>query len=45
MERSPELEDVIVDWWHAFSRGDGSWFDGHVSRGALSVSPERTCLP
>ncbi|MEX2555213.1 MAG: nuclear transport factor 2 family protein [Actinomycetota bacterium] len=34
MERSPELEEVIVDWWDAFSRGDGSWFDRHVSRGA-----------
>ena len=34
MERSPELQEMIVDWWQAFSRGDGSWFDRHVSRGA-----------
>ena len=34
MERSPELQQMIVDWWHAFSRGDGSWFERHVSRGA-----------
>ena len=34
MERSPELQEMIVDWWHAFSRGDGSWFERHVSRGA-----------
>jgi hypothetical protein len=34
MERSPELREMIADWWEAFSRGDGTWFERHVSREA-----------
>jgi hypothetical protein len=34
MERSCELQDIIAAWWEAFSRGDGTWFDRHVSRRA-----------
>jgi hypothetical protein len=32
MQRSPELEGIVVDWFEAFSRGDGPWFERHVSR-------------
>jgi SnoaL-like domain len=32
MERSPELQRMMADWWEAFSRGDGTWFDRRVSR-------------
>lgn len=34
MERSCELQDIIAAWWEAFSRGDDTWFDRHVSRRA-----------
>jgi ketosteroid isomerase-like protein len=34
MERSPELQEMIADWWDAFSRGDGGWIERHVSREA-----------
>jgi hypothetical protein len=31
MERSPELQELIADWFEAFSRGDGTWLHRHVS--------------
>jgi SnoaL-like protein len=38
MERSSELEELIVAWFDAATRGDPSLVDRHVSR------DERTCL-
>lgn len=32
MERSPELERFIVDWFDAATRGDPSLVDRHISR-------------
>ena len=32
MELSPELQEVIVDWFKAAAAGDASWRDRHVSR-------------
>jgi hypothetical protein len=34
MERAPELEEIIAEWFESASRGDGSWVDRHVSRDA-----------
>jgi hypothetical protein len=34
MERSPELEKIIVGWFEAVSRGDTSRVDHHVSQQA-----------
>ena len=34
MERSPELQELVAEWWQAFSSGDGAWFARHVSRDA-----------
>ena len=31
MERAPELEDLVRDWFAAASRGDASLIDRHVS--------------
>ena len=31
MERSPELEALVADWFQAASKGDGSLVDRHVS--------------
>ena len=33
MERSPELEQFIVNWFEGASRGDASLVDAHVSPG------------
>lgn len=33
MERSPELEQLVVTWFAAASRGDASLVDAHVSQG------------
>ena len=33
MERSPELEQLVVTWFAAASRGDASLVDAHVSPG------------
>ena len=33
MERSPELEQLVVSWFDAASRGDDSLVDAHVSSG------------
>jgi ketosteroid isomerase-like protein len=32
VERSRDLEELIADWFEAFSRGDGAWIERHVSR-------------
>ncbi len=37
MERSPELEAIIADWFESVARGDGSWLDRHISRDAGSL--------
>jgi ketosteroid isomerase-like protein len=32
MERAPELEEIIAEWFQSVARGDASWVDRHVSR-------------
>lgn len=32
MERSPELQELVADWFAAVSRGDGAWLGRHISR-------------
>ena len=36
MERSPELQDLVLAWFEAVSRGDTSLVDKHVSREAAA---------
>jgi adenylate cyclase len=42
MERSPDLEKLVADWFNAASRGDPSLIDRHVSLdpGALLVGTD-----
>jgi SnoaL-like domain len=34
MERAPELQEIIAGWFESVARGDGSWLERHMSRGA-----------